>query len=722
MLASGFPAVGWAATGVGDGIVLEEQSSAPETPEASKVHVYVDTTATPVLKMKDDAGTVTTLSSTTALSLDGAYNNGSKIDVDGDVLEIEVDDASNNGALHIDHNEATNDNTAVLIENAADAANAITIDIDAQTTGRDIEGTGASWYVTGAGGLTADSLTSTANTTVGGDLAVTGTTTLTGAMYQASIAAAAAGNENLTVNAAGNGTINIGGVSTGAITLSQNTTASGTLTVNGNADIGNAATDTLTITSIIDGSVTLDDGSTDSPSLILKDATDETATLLKADAGNVTMTPGAATESFQVLTGNLKVGNGTEGVTLNGNDAYVTGTFEVDGATQLDGAATFNSTTAFTGATNTFTEGAGEYVRIDAATAAHTDTAGALDINVIAGATAVSGVLLDFEVENTFANGYGLYINADDDATGGEETFDAVYIANDEGTASVVNGVTIANTVDTGLKVTAGAASQAIVIDAAATDNTGTEGVIDIGYDTKAAAAAGMNLKVTHVAGGSGQAVAGIEVEVDSDADNASDTTYGVLVNASDTTDTGTVGGIHILGAGLDIGLQVDTGGIRSGTGSAADQTLGADTIYAEGLVEIDGVLYPDGGITGDGAANVVGMTSLVEAYTGAGNTITNTECGSVYTNAGDADGSLHTLPEASTAIGCEFTFVVTAAQALVVELDNADVFLHLTLDAGDQIQSSTVGDTITVMAVDAVNYAVISVYPTAADWADGGA
>ena len=92
-------------------------------------------------------------------SLDSSYNNGSKIEVDGDVLELEVDDGSNNSALHIDHDEATNDNTAFLLENAADAANAISIDIDAQTTGRDIEGTGASWYVSGAGALTCVGIT-----------------------------------------------------------------------------------------------------------------------------------------------------------------------------------------------------------------------------------------------------------------------------------------------------------------------------------------------------------------------------------------------------------------------------------------------------------------------------------------------------------------------------------------------------------------------------------
>ena len=40
---------------------------------------------------------------------------------------------------------------------------------------------------------------------------------------------------------------------------------------------------------------------------------------------------------MNVLTGNLQVGNGVPGVTLNGEDVYVEGTFEVDGAQQFDG-------------------------------------------------------------------------------------------------------------------------------------------------------------------------------------------------------------------------------------------------------------------------------------------------------------------------------------------------------------------------------------------------
>lgn len=60
----------------------------------------------------------------------------------------------------------------------------------------------------------------------------------------------------------------------------------------------------------------------------------------------ITTTLGAGTGRFDLLTGNLKVGNGTEDTTLNGEDAYIEGTLEVDGSTNFDGAADFASTVA----------------------------------------------------------------------------------------------------------------------------------------------------------------------------------------------------------------------------------------------------------------------------------------------------------------------------------------------------------------------------------------
>ena len=87
--------------------------------------------------------------------------------------------------------------------------------------------------------------------------------------------------------------------------------------------------------------VTLDDGTTASPDLTFQDATDETAVLSKADAGNLTVTT-VAGDGLQVLTGNAFVGNGTPGETINGEDLYVEGISEFDGTANFDGAVDFD--------------------------------------------------------------------------------------------------------------------------------------------------------------------------------------------------------------------------------------------------------------------------------------------------------------------------------------------------------------------------------------------
>lgn len=94
--------------------------------------------------------------------------------------------------------------------------------------------------------------------------------------------------------------------------------------------------------------VTHDDGTGASPSSIYKDGTDETATFTKVDSGNLTMTIAAA-DSLQVLTGSFAIGNGVPDVALDGEDAYIEGTLEVDGAARFDGVVTLTSTLIRTG-------------------------------------------------------------------------------------------------------------------------------------------------------------------------------------------------------------------------------------------------------------------------------------------------------------------------------------------------------------------------------------
>lgn len=243
--------------------------------------------------------------------------------------------------------------------------------------------------ITGATGITGA-------VTITGDVGVTGNLTQTGTFYQSALAAAAAGNVALTVNAAGNGTITIGGVSTG------NTIFPGLVKLNGSVDIGDAASDTLTITSVIDGDVTLYDAVTDSPALILKDATAETAQFIKKDAANLQLTI-AATEALQIVTGNLVVGAGSPTVAINGEDAYITGTFEVDGAARFDGAITTTGGISATGAIVNLNVASNFAVNINTG-----NSSGALSLGGGSGTVAVNSTTWDVDTAGAFTGVTGI--------------------------------------------------------------------------------------------------------------------------------------------------------------------------------------------------------------------------------------------------------------------------------------------------------------------------
>lgn len=100
--------------------------------------------------------------------------------------------------------------------------------------------------------------------------------------------------------------------------------------------------ETLSGAKTFSANVTLDDGTGASPSFTFQDGTDETAVFSKVDAGYLTVTT-VAGDGFGVLVGNLTVGNGSPGQTLNGEDAYIEGLLEVDGIAYLDGGVTFGT-------------------------------------------------------------------------------------------------------------------------------------------------------------------------------------------------------------------------------------------------------------------------------------------------------------------------------------------------------------------------------------------
>ena len=122
-------------------------------------------------------------------------------------------------------------------------------------------------------------------------------------------------------------TTDMGGFSAGQITGLRDTFVD----QNNAETVGGAKT--------FNANMALDDGTTDSPSLTFQDATNETAVFLKVDGANTTLTI-VAGDDFEIVTGNLKVGNASPGVTQDGEDFFVEGTSEFDGAVQMDGAVT----------------------------------------------------------------------------------------------------------------------------------------------------------------------------------------------------------------------------------------------------------------------------------------------------------------------------------------------------------------------------------------------
>lgn len=93
------------------------------------------------------------------------------------------------------------------------------------------------------------------------------------------------------------------------------------------------------------------------------------------------------------------------------------------------------------------------------------------------------------------------------------------------------------------------------------------------------------------------------------------------------------------------------------------------------------------------------------------GKTLTIAESGSVQTNAGAVGAAAWTLPEASTAIGVHYNFIVMAAQELRVTPAGGDVInINGTAAAAAEYWTANLaGESLHLIAVDAANWIAIS-------------
>ena len=575
------------------------------------------------LYVRTTAGLVDLTAGGAGNTLDSAYDQGGAgagrtINADTGAVAITVAAQSNNNALIITQSD-TNDLDTLQIINAGSGATAVSIDIDGQATGRDIEGTAAAWFVDGAGAATFGTLSTTTTAGIGTDLTVTGNTVL-----------------------------------------------------NGDTDIGNAVTDTVTITGYINADLSLDDGAGAPPQLIFRDGSDETAAFNKTLTGALTLTT-QSDDGLNIAVGNLRVGNGTPGTApMDGEDAYFEGQVEFDSQVTHDAVTVMNewldlneeldidmdaadetveittSATTYTadsavvaitasgaGATNNTyllrlrqnaandaqdhylilennngddlfqinangttqwdLEAAGT-VRINGDTAANTSTTGVLQLDVQSATNGNIGMLLTYQQETGATQATGIKIDLNDD-TAGAEFFDGINIANSAGTNATARGLVLANTLDTSIVSAQAAGAAFATIDAATIDSTLATGVIDLDWDSLTASSEAVNIKATHLTGGSGQTISAMEIELDADSGNASDTLRGIYINASDVTATGFIDGIHIGGlTGIRAAIQTDFGYVRIGTGSAPDITPGDDDLFVEGTLEVDGATRFDSG------------------------------------------------------------------------------------------------------------------------------
>ncbi len=500
-----------------------------------------------------------------------------------------------------------------------------------------------------------------------GDAEIAGDLTVAGSFYQAAIASAAAGVVDLTVDASSSGNITIGGISTGPTIFPGNVDFTGD-----SVDIGDLATnDTLSILAKIDTDLLIDDDTTNSPALVLRDAGENDWQFVKVNGagGNLTVTSDSATSDFHIKTGNLKVGDGSEGVALNGEDAFITGTLEVNGAVQFDGAYVGNSTTTLNGdvaindqilvtldaadeeviitnshgtitadnmvefvmaaqSTNTYVlaltqtpdgDADNDYLiladntgsnfvfkieqggtttwaldpasQIIIGSSANTTTDGAINIDHATLTVGSEAMNIKVVATNTSSNAQAIVIDLDDDITTGGDLVGVEIQASDNDSDGTVIGLQTLGLLDVGWNAEVGAAKKAMTIDAKTVPNTGSTGVVDIDFESKVANAEAIHIEATFTTGAAGVAVAGMEIELVNNSGNVSDILYGLIINVTDSTASGKEKGIYIKGAGIDAGIQLDTGYIRVGTGGTPTVTPGDDDIYAEGTIEADGGL-----------------------------------------------------------------------------------------------------------------------------------
>jgi hypothetical protein len=349
-----------------------------------------------------------------------------------------------------------------------------------------------------------------------------------------------------------------------------------------------------------DGAMSFDGGVNigDDQLLTFGDGSDWSMTYDEAASDDLLVT-GAAGSLFNVLAGNLKVGNGVPTQTQNGEDSYFEGMVEADGVAYLDGGGLVADDTAFA-----FGNGSDFSCVYDEAGSdlLECTSAAAGGLNILAG-----NIFVGNGAPTHTINGEDAYIE------GVLEVDDTAWL---DGGATVPSGspITFDGTADAtmavggagggGIDVTLGVATEAFSVSVGnlAVGATGAPGHVGDGGDLYV----GDDAEIDGVIYSDGGAIVSDQQTVA--FGTGSDWTFAYDETTSDD--------LLVTGAAGSLFNIVD-GNLKIGNGSPTQAQNGEDA-YVEGMFEADGMCYADGGATVGTSLNLAYATATKPVFTDA--------------------------------------------------------------------------------------------------------
>ena len=189
-----------------------------------------------------------------------------------------------------------------------------------------------------------------------------------------------------------------------------------------------------------------------------------------------------------------------------------------------------------------------------------------------------------------------------------------------------------------------------------------------------------------------------------------STTSSSAELDYNDITTLGTLQASKVWTSDASLDTIMPTGGLLTVQSGGAITAASGSTVTVAGTFAISGTAAHTAGITGDGGDTVVGFKQSQIASTSTSLTIA--QCGAtVVSNSAD----VIVLPEASTALGCRYTFVCGTADDFDIDpADGTDAIgpvsttngttavVTLAPSAGDEIRCTDIGGSITLEAIAA--------------------